>query len=85
MTNNDNDNIVEEVVLENRIANNDYYDESVVVIENGTDTGKRSEYINNEVTEKRVSNVVEISDDSNGERITTVSYTHLDVYKRQVS
>ena len=69
MTNNDNDNIVEEVVLENKIANNDYYDESVVVIENGTDTGKRSEYINNEVTEKRLSNVVEISDDSNGERI----------------
>ena len=43
--------------------------ESVVVIENGTDTGKRSEYINNEVTENKVSNVVEISDDSNGERI----------------
>ena len=71
MTNNNNDNIVEEVELENKIANNDYYDESVVVIEYGADTGKRSENINNEVTEKRVSNVVEISDDSNGERITT--------------
>ena len=39
MTNNDNDNIVEEVVLQNKISNNDYSDESVVVIENGTDTG----------------------------------------------
>ena len=35
-TNNNNGNRVEEVVLENKIANNDYNDESVVVIESGT-------------------------------------------------
>ena len=35
MTNNSNDNTVEEVVLENKIANNVYNDESVVVIETG--------------------------------------------------
>ena len=69
MTNNNNGNTVEEVVLENKIANNDYNDESVVVIENGTDTGKCGENINNEVTENKVSNVVKISDDYNGDKM----------------
>ena len=52
-----------------------------MVIENGTDTGKRSENINNEVTEKRVSNVVEISDDFNGERITNHNGDRLNAKK----
>ena len=81
MTNNNNDNIVEEVELENKIANNDYNDESVVVIEYGADRGKSSENINNEVTENKVSNVVEISDDFNGERITNHNGVRLNAKK----
>ena len=61
MTNNSNDNTVEEVVLENKIANNDYNDESVVVIENGSDTGKcNKNNNNNELIENKTLSLIHI-------------------------
>ena len=68
--------IVEVMVVENKTVYrpNDRDDSVIVMVENGRETDQSNKNIDDQVADNEVSN-----DD-----LSAVSYTHLDVYKRQV-